>query len=89
MKIYNEVQSIYNETNDFETTPWIIRFIFDKEAMLNKGIVMEDIYLAIIQYDSTLLKQAFDDNSKQLIGRVSLTKDITNDEESSIINGSV
>ena len=88
MKIYNEFQSIYNETNDFETTPWIIRFIFDKEAMLNKGIVMEDIYLAIIQYDSTLLNFTFsDDNSKQLIGRVSLTKDITNDEESSIING--
>ena len=39
---------------------------------------MEDVYLAIIQYDPHLLNFTFsDDNSKQLIGRVSLTKDIS------------
>ena len=27
--------------------PWIIRFTFNKELMMDKGIVMEDVYIAI------------------------------------------
>ena len=53
--------------------PWIIRFKFNKQLMMDKGIVMEDIYIKIMLYDTDkLLYQYTDDNSKQLIGRISL-----------------
>ena len=39
---------IFNETLDEEIdNPWIIRFTFNKEFMMDKGIVMEDINMAL------------------------------------------
>jgi DNA-directed RNA polymerase II subunit RPB1 len=58
------------------TCPWIIRFIFDKEIMMEKGIVMEDVYLSLMNYDNEKLYFKYaDDNSKELIGRISLIAD--------------
>ena len=54
---------VYNGIPDYEyeqTSPWIIRFTFNKEIMMENGIVMEDIFLAIsqelekIKYDGRL-----------------------------------
>ena len=51
---------MYKEFLDFENgedyeyeekCPWIIRFTFNKELMMDKGIIMEDIYIAIMNYD--------------------------------------
>ena len=75
LQIYREFLLLENgEDYDYETTsPWIIRFTFNKEYMMESGIVMEDIYLAIMNYENDFLNFVYsDDNSKELIGRVSV-----------------
>ena len=53
--------------------PWIIRFTFNKELMVDKGITMEDIALVLHKYDSETLSFVYtDDNAKELVGRISL-----------------
>ena len=56
-----------------QLSPWIIRLTFDKSQLMENGIVMEDIYLAIMEYDNDKIEFVFsDDNSKELIGRISI-----------------
>ena len=79
MTIYREFLEIeYGKDYNFEiTSPWIIRFIFNNELMLDKGIIMEDVYLAIMKYNPERIKFIYsDENSKQLIGRISIISDI-------------
>jgi DNA-directed RNA polymerase II subunit RPB1 len=72
LKIYKDFYEIDPEE---DVPPWIIRFVFDKEIMLDKGILMEDVYLAMMKYNPNDIKFVFSDqNSKQLIGRVSINK---------------
>tara|TARA_B100001093_G_scaffold520071_1_gene612461 strand:- start:1734 stop:5024 length:3291 start_codon:yes stop_codon:yes gene_type:complete len=88
----NELLSIYKEFEMLNTTeddnsddilPWIIRLKFNKEKMMDKGVVMEDVYLALMNYDSDKLSFIYtDDNSKELIGRISLKM-----KTNKIING--
>ena len=86
-----EMLSIYKEFLDIEdveieTYDWILRFVFDKENMMEKNIVMDDVYSALMNYDADKLIFTFsDDNSKQLIGRVSMR--ITNTNTTSSENG--
>jgi DNA-directed RNA polymerase II subunit RPB1 len=55
------------------TVPWIVRFTFDKELMVDKGITMEDISLVLHNYDSETMSFVYtDDNAKELVGRISL-----------------
>ena len=59
--------------------------------MLDKGIIMEDIYLAVMNYNSENLNFIFSDqNSKELIGRITINKDISGiyDEENELYNQS-
>jgi len=82
LQIYREFLLLENgEDHDYETTsPWIIRFTFNKEYMMESGIVMEDIYLAIMNYENDFLNFIYsDDNSKELIGRVSVKASIKGD----------
>jgi DNA-directed RNA polymerase II subunit RPB1 len=85
-----ELLNIYKEFNDLENDdtnkyPWIIRFVFDKEKMLECGIIMEDIYMKLLDYDSERINFVYtDDNSKDLVGRISINCDKDPDE---IING--
>ena len=83
LSIYKEFQDLENgDTNKY---PWIIRFVFDKEKMLEWGIIMEDIYMKLLEYDSERINFIFtDDNSKDLIGRISINCDADPDE---ILNG--
>ncbi len=77
-----EVYNMFNdvEENDIdESIPWIIRFTFNKEIMMESGIVMEDINMAILNWayisgDMDRIKYIYsDDNSKkELIGRLSI-----------------
>ena len=73
------------------TSPWIIRLIFDKELILDKGIIMEDIYLAINNIYSNNVKFIYsDENSKTLIGRISINSNISGniaDDEINELNG--
>ena len=83
LKIYKEFQVF--ETDDNYKYPWIIRFVFDKQKMLESGIIMEDIHMKLLDYDSDRINFIYtDDNSKDLIGRVSINCDGSADE---IVNG--
>lgn len=74
----DDMLEIYREFNKFQDMdedilPWVIRIEFNKSVMMDKGVVMEDIYFAIMKYDSEKISYQFmDDSSKQLIGRISL-----------------
>ena len=89
LEIYKEFLEI-EKGEDFEyeeTAPWVIRFTFNKELMMETGIVMEDIYLAISNYDNEKLQFIYsDDNSKQLIGRLSIKAELPS-EEDPLLNG--
>uniref|UniRef100_A0A6C0L177 DNA-directed RNA polymerase II subunit RPB1 n=1 Tax=viral metagenome TaxID=1070528 RepID=A0A6C0L177_9ZZZZ len=87
LEIYKEFLDLQNgpEHDYEETSPWIIRFIFNKELMMDIGIVMEDIYLALMEYDNDRISFTYsDDNSKELIGRVSIKADIPGKEDSQL-----
>ena len=89
MEIYKEFLEIQNgEDYDYEeTSPWIIRFTFNKELMIDSGIVMEDVYLSIMNYDIDKINFVYsDDNSKNLIGRISIKTNIKGKKEE-LING--
>ena len=83
LNIYKEFQDL--EDNDINKYPWIIRLVFDKEKMLECGIIMEDVYMKLLDYDSERINFIYtDDNSKDLIGRISINCVSDPDE---IING--
>ena len=66
-----------------EVSPWVIRFVFDKTKMLDKGIIMEDVYIAInTKYSNNIDFVFSDDNSKELIGRISIESDISGEIDS-------
>ena len=57
-------QSLYENGYEYQydtTAPWIIRFTFDKKKLLDNGIVMEDVYLSIINYDPDRIKFTYSD----------------------------
>ena len=54
---------------------------------MENGIVMEDVYLAINEYDSDRIQFIYsDDNSKELIGRISIKADLKG-EKDDFLNG--
>ncbi len=83
LEIYKEFSIL--EDVDTESYPWIIRIVFNKEIMMEKNIVMEDVYLALMQYDSEKITFTFsDDNSKELIGRITMKNDMKDIEKNGI-----
>ena len=90
LEIYKDFLDMeYGEDYDFEqTSPWVIRFTFNKEYMMENGIVMEDIYLSLMNYDNERIQFVYsDDNSKELIGRVSIKTDIQGQQDEDLMNG--
>jgi len=78
LAIYKEFLTLddNDDNDDTQGCPWIIRFVFNKEKMMESGVTMEDIHLAILRYDSDNLSFIFtDDGHQELIGRISLTMD--------------
>ena len=68
-----DIYRVFNDTLDEDIdNPWIIRFTFDKELMMDKGIVMEDINLALLSWankggDIDKVEYIYsDDNSKEI-----------------------
>jgi DNA-directed RNA polymerase II subunit RPB1 len=87
VKLYKMFKDFENE--DIEFIPWIIRFTFDKEKMMDSGLVMEDINFMFLKWaelgdEIDRIKFVYsDDNAKELVGRLSIA---TNDEDE-YING--
>jgi DNA-directed RNA polymerase II subunit RPB1 len=77
-----------DESEIIETNPWIIRLEFNRNIILNKGLTMEDVYLAINNYDSNnKIKFIYsDENSKVIIGRISI-KQFKTSSEDKLMNG--
>ena len=77
LKIYKEFSELeMDESQDYVNSPWIIRIVFDKNIMMEKSIIMEDVYMKLMEYDIDRLSFTYtDDNSKNLIGRISLKVD--------------
>jgi len=89
LELYKEFLTMKNgEDYDYgEVCPWIIRFTFNKELMMENGIVMEDIYLSLMNYDIENINFVYsDDNSKELIGRISINTDIKGNVDT-MLNG--
>ena len=85
LEIYKEFMEINENIDDCETSPWIIRLTFQKEKMMEKGIIMEDVYISLMEYDNERIKFIFsDDNSKELIGRISIVTDMKGLEENDL-----
>ena len=83
LSIYREFESLESETN--YTSPWIIRYIFDRDLMLDKAITMEDIELSINRYDTGNIKFVYsDENSKEMVGRISIKVEEFETEESGL-----
>jgi len=83
LAVYNEFNKLQHEDVDLEkTAPFIIRFVFDKIVMMENNITMDDIYLAIMKFynvDKKINYYFSDDNSKELIGRISITAEMDGD----------
>ena len=79
-KFYNKYKKISIE-EDVNMNPWILRFEFDRNKMIEKNIYMIDVYQAInnkYNDDDDIIKCIFsDDNSSKLIFRIH----IKNNEE--------
>ena len=83
LSIYREFESLESETN--YTSPWIIRYVFDRDLMLDKAITMEDIELSINRYDTGNINFVYsDENSKELVGRISIKVEEFETEESGL-----
>ena len=64
---------------------WVIRFVLDKEAMLEKDISMDDIHFAIQYGYKTEASCIYSDyNADNLIFRVRLSKSLTSSKKKSI-----
>ena len=78
LDIYKVFSEELDEDQETDSNPWIIRFTFNKETMMESGLVMEDIHLAIMDWankagDITKIQYIYsDDNSKELMGRLSI-----------------
>ena len=80
---YNEFQKMVEDCNEDEFgdeknensfSKWIIRFEFNREALLEKNITMDDVHFAIKNGYKTDTSCIYSDlNSKQLIFRVRIT----------------
>jgi len=80
LDIYREFSEL-QESDTTNVSPWIIRLLFDKNTMMEKGVVMEDICLKLLEYDEDRLSFTYtDDNSKNLIGRISINVEEDEDE---------
>ena len=81
LDIYREFSEL-DDSDKTNVSPWIIRLVFDKSVMMEKGVVMEDIYLKLLEYDEDRILFTYtDDNSKDLIGRISINVEEEEDSE--------
>lgn len=70
---YSELQGCGGSGASAHTSPWLIRFEFDKSKMLERQIHMADVHFALLDfYDDTVSCVFSDDAAKALVCRVRL-----------------
>jgi len=88
-RIFNDMDEEYTSSDHL---PWIIRFKFNRNIMIEQGIVMEDINMSILEWankagDIDKVRYIYsDDNSNELIGRISIEASL-NDTGDELFNG--
>ena len=88
-RIFNDMDEEYSSNDHL---PWIIRFTFNRNIMIEQGIVTEDINMSILEWankagDIDKIRYIYsDDNSNELIGRISIDA-ILNDTNDELFNG--
>jgi DNA-directed RNA polymerase II subunit RPB1 len=70
----------FDDSDSKVVTPWILRFEVVKSKMLAKGLSTIDIYVALKKvYDDAISCQFCDDNSPDIVFRISLTNTYIDD----------
>jgi DNA-directed RNA polymerase beta' subunit len=80
INIYNEFNDIYTQCKESEDSPWLLRFEFDKEIMMDKEISMQDVHHSIYNEDDDVKCMFSDDNASKLIFRLRLKDKLSDDE---------
>ena len=86
-KLLNECSNVNLEDDDNkeEMSKFIIRFVFDREAMLDKNISMDDVHFAIKNsFKKDVMCMYSDLNSDKLIFRVRLVDSLTKSNKQSL-----
>ena len=85
IKMVKECQGETVEEEDEVKSKWVIRFIMDKEAMLDKNITMDDIHFAVRHsYKGELSCIYSDYNADKLVMRIRLNKSLTASKKKSL-----
>ena len=82
IKIYHEFNELNPQVcNKEEDSPWLLRFEFNRELMMEKEINMDDIHYSIFnEYDDNIKCMYSDDNANKLIFRIRLKDKISDDD---------
>ena len=83
LELYQEFQSIDPVCHDHESpSNWVLRFEMDRKELLNRHITMNDIVFSIQSvYQNDLSCIYSDDNSDQLVLRIRINKESTDEDE--------
>jgi len=87
MKVYKEFEEINSNTcKEKSSSPWVLRFVFNKSKMNLFGLKMIDIYTKLnMAYDKYIDCVYSDDNAEECVFRIKLTeialKDIDQKDE--------
>ncbi len=92
---YLEFQKMINECNDIDLegeenaksnmSKFVLRFVFDRESMLDKNITMDDVHFAIKNSFKKEVNCIYSDlNASKLIFRIRLTESLTKSNKSSL-----
>lgn len=72
LEIYRIFHEIDDNCKDTKSNPWVLRFKFDRNKMMERKISMDNIYQVITQAYTNALCVYSDDNSNDLIFRIRL-----------------
>tara|TARA_B100000900_G_scaffold280460_1_gene239911 strand:+ start:10238 stop:14674 length:4437 start_codon:yes stop_codon:yes gene_type:complete len=79
IKIYKQFED--EDTSCNKTSPWLLRFEFNKLKMFDLGVTMHDIHQTIYKYYEDYITCYYsDDNADELIFRIRLEMDSNTDE---------
>ena len=85
IKMVRECQEDEEDDEEDVKSKWVIRFVMDKEAMLDKNITMDDIHFAVSHsYKGELSCIYSDYNADKLVMRIRLNKSLTSSKKKSL-----
>lgn len=71
VEAWNEFNKVVGCAEDASYSPWLLRFEFDRDKMLEKGLTMYDVYFAIsMSLNENVSCIYSDDNSDKLVLRI-------------------